>query len=84
MKTHGNAAVAWKVLVKGPDRDDVASNIETLIAEFEGLLNQPDVFIEWVPVGAVLDPLRGSWPGEVAADASVGAVLRHQGHVLRS
>ena len=51
-ETHGNAAVAWKVLVKGPTADDVASNIETLIAEFEGLLNQPDVFIEWVPVGA--------------------------------
>ena len=51
-ETHGNAAVAWKVLVKGPTADDVASNIETLIAKFEGLLNQPDVFIEWVPVGA--------------------------------
>ena len=39
-ETRSNAAVAWKVLVKGPTADDVASNIRTLIAEFEGLLNQ--------------------------------------------
>lgn len=50
-ESHGNASVAWKVLVKGPEAPDVASNIEALIAEFEGLLHQPNVYLEWVPVG---------------------------------
>lgn len=51
-ETHGNAAVTWKALVKGETADDAIDNIEQLITEFERCLNQPDVYLEWVPAGA--------------------------------